>query len=55
MLIVNTDHGFLMGEHDWWGKNVQPSYNEIVHLPFYYYDPRKPRFPWREGSISTNN
>ena len=42
MLIVNTDHGFLMGEHDWWGKNVQPSYNEIVHLPFYYYDPRKP-------------
>lgn len=42
MLIVNTDHGFLMGEHDWWGKNIQPSYNEIVHLPFYYYDPRKP-------------
>ncbi|MCI5773013.1 MAG: sulfatase [Erysipelotrichaceae bacterium] len=42
MLIVNTDHGFLMGEHEWWGKNVMPSYNEIVHLPFYYYDPRIP-------------
>lgn len=40
MLIVNTDHGFLMGEHDWWGKNVMPNYNEIVHLPFYIYDPR---------------
>lgn len=40
MLIVNTDHGFLMGEHEWWGKNVQPAYNEVVHLPFYYYDPR---------------
>lgn len=42
MLIVNTDHGFLMGEHDWWGKNVQPPYHEVTHLPFYYYDPRNP-------------
>lgn len=42
MLIVNTDHGFLMGEHDWWGKNIQPAYQEIVHLPFYLYDPRQP-------------
>ena len=22
MLIVNTDHGFLLGEHDWWGRCV---------------------------------
>lgn len=43
MLIVNTDHGFLMGEHEWWGKNIQPAYNEVVHLPFYYYDPRMPQ------------
>lgn len=42
MLIVNTDHGFLMGEHDWWGKNIQPCYNEVSHLPFYLYDPRTP-------------
>lgn len=21
LLIVNTDHGFLLGEHDWWGKH----------------------------------
>lgn len=40
MLIVNTDHGFLMGEHDWWGKNIQPCYNEISHLPFYIYNPQ---------------
>lgn len=40
MLIVNTDHGFLMGEHEWWGKNVQPCYNEIAHLPFYMYNPK---------------
>lgn len=25
MLIVNTDHGFLLGEHDWWGKSIMPT------------------------------
>ncbi|WP_330666271.1 sulfatase [Vallitalea sp.] len=40
MLIVNTDHGFLLGEHEWWGKNIQPFYNEIVNLPFFIWDPR---------------
>ena len=20
MLIVNTDHGFILSEHNWWGK-----------------------------------
>lgn len=28
MLIVNTDHGFLLGEHDCWAKSVHPFYNE---------------------------
>ena len=40
MLIVNTDHGFLLGEHEWWGKNIQPFYNEIVHIPLFVWDPR---------------
>ena len=39
LLIVNTDHGFLMGEHDWWGKNIMPVYNEVANTPFYIYDP----------------
>ena len=42
MLIVNTDHGFLMGEHDWWAKTVTPFFNEIAHIPFWIYDPRHP-------------
>lgn len=41
MLIVNTDHGFLLGEHDWWGKTNMPIYNEIAHIPLYIYDPRR--------------
>lgn len=41
MLIVNTDHGFMLGEHGWWGKSAMPVYNEIAHIPLYVYDPRR--------------
>ena len=40
MLIVNTDHGFLLGEHDWWAKCRMPFYNEIAHSPLFIWDPR---------------
>ncbi|NLS79696.1 MAG: sulfatase [Chloroflexi bacterium] len=40
LLIVNTDHGFLLGEHDWWAKCAQPFYNEIAHPPLFIWDPR---------------
>lgn len=40
MLIVNTDHGFLLGEHDLWAKSVHPFYNEIAHIPLFVWDPR---------------
>lgn len=42
MLIVNTDHGFMLGEKGWMGKNVQPVFEEISHIPFFIYDPRFP-------------
>ena len=40
MLIVNTDHGFLLGERGWWAKMVQPIYNEVAHIPLFIWDPR---------------
>jgi arylsulfatase A-like enzyme len=40
LLIVNTDHGFLLGEHGWWAKIVQPFYNEVAHTPLFIWDPR---------------
>jgi arylsulfatase A-like enzyme len=40
MLIVNTDHGFLLGEHDFWGKCNYPFYNEVVNTPLFIWDPR---------------
>ncbi|QUI24793.1 sulfatase [Vallitalea pronyensis] len=40
MLIVNTDHGYMLGEKEWWGKNIQPFYNEVVQTPLFIWDPR---------------
>ncbi|MGL5621793.1 sulfatase, partial [Cetobacterium sp.] len=40
MLIVCTDHGFLLGEHNWWAKNMMPAYNEIINTPLFIWDPR---------------
>ncbi len=40
MLIVNTDHGFMLGEHDCWAKNWMPCYDAIAHIPLFIWDPR---------------
>lgn len=40
MLIVNADHGLLLGEHDWWSKGAMPLYNEVANIPFFIWDPR---------------
>ncbi|HIT90693.1 MAG TPA: sulfatase [Candidatus Merdenecus merdavium] len=40
LLIVNTDHGYLIGEHGWWSKTVMPVYQEIANTPLFIYDPR---------------
>ncbi|ONI41753.1 sulfatase [Candidatus Epulonipiscium fishelsonii] len=40
MLIVNTDHGFMLGEHEWLGKNVGPTYNEIANTPLFIWNPK---------------
>ena len=40
MLIVNTDHGFLLGEHDMWAKCHAPFYNEVAQTPLFIWDPR---------------
>ncbi len=40
MLIVNTDHGFLLGEHDYWAKCSMPFWNEVANMPLFMWDPR---------------
>lgn len=40
MLIVNTDHGFLLGEHGQWAKCHCPFYAEVARIPLFLWDPR---------------
>ncbi|MDF2723459.1 MAG: sulfatase [Paenibacillus sp.] len=40
MLIVGTDHGYLLSEHDYWGKNIMPLYKELSNTPLFIWDPR---------------
>ncbi len=42
-LILTTDHGFLLSEHDWWGKCRMPYYEEVSHIPLMIHDPRFPQ------------
>jgi arylsulfatase A-like enzyme len=39
VLIVSTDHGFLLGEKDLWGKIIMPVYNEVAHIPLMVWHP----------------
>lgn len=38
-LVLTTDHGFLLSEHEWWGKNRMPYYEEISHIPLMIWHP----------------
>ena len=51
MLVVTTDHGFLLSEKDWWGKAVQPIYNEIAHIPLFIWDPRSGKKNERRSAL----
>jgi arylsulfatase A-like enzyme len=51
MLIVWTDHGFLLGEHDSWGKVWLPFFEEISHTPFFVWDPRRPCRDEHRGAL----
>jgi len=51
LLIVNTDHGFLLGERGWWAKMVQPIYNEIARIPLFIWDPRCGKKNERRSSL----
>ena len=39
MVIVNTDHGFLLAEHGQWAKCHCPFYNEVARIPLFVWDP----------------
>mgnify|MGYP002876046263 FL=1 len=38
-LVLSTDHGFLLSEHEWWGKNIPPYFEELSHIPLIMHHP----------------
>jgi arylsulfatase A-like enzyme len=38
-LVVTTDHGFLLGEHDFWAKNRSHLYEELARIPLFVHHP----------------
>ena len=54
-LILTTDHGFMLGEHDWWAKNRMPMYNEIAHIPLFIYHPNFKDKVGERRSVVTQN
>ncbi len=42
LLVVWTDHGYLLGEHGRWAKNIPQLWEEVSHTPFFVWDPRAP-------------
>ena len=51
LLIVNTDHGFLLGEHGWWAKCAMPFYDEVAHTPLFIHDPSGAAAGQRRASL----
>ncbi|SDQ74757.1 sulfatase [Pseudovibrio sp. Tun.PSC04-5.I4] len=54
-LILTTDHGFLLSEHEWWGKCRMPYYEEISHIPLIIHDPRFPEAGGRRTNALTQS
>lgn len=51
-LILTTDHGYLLGEHEWWAKNKMPYYEEISHLPLMIWQPSCDQPGQRIGNLT---
>ena len=51
MLIVGTDHGFLLGEHGMWNKQWPWLYDEIARTPLFIWDPRNGKQGERRQSL----
>jgi arylsulfatase A-like enzyme len=39
VVVVTTDHGYMLGEHGYLAKNYMPVYDEIAHVPLLVWHP----------------
>ena len=54
LVILTTDHGHLLGEHGFTGKNIMHAYNELAHLPLMVHLPGSKRAGERIGALTQN-
>ena len=54
-IILTTDHGFLLAEHEWWAKSRMPFYNEVSHIPLLFYHPNHAHRGGERRSALTQN
>jgi hypothetical protein len=52
MVVLSTDHGTLLGEHQYWMKNLMPVYNEIAHIPLIVHLPGSQRAGARVAGLT---
>jgi len=52
LILLTTDHGFLLNEHGFTGKNVPPIYNELAHIPLMVHLPGGKRAGERCSALS---
>jgi arylsulfatase A-like enzyme len=52
-IVLSTDHGLLLGEKEYLGKNRPPFYNEVAHIPLLIAPPRNASItPRRTSALS---
>lgn len=54
LVIMTTDHGYFLGERDYFGKNYMHLYNELAHLPLIVKFPKNELGGQRISKITQN-
>ncbi|HUX87008.1 MAG TPA: sulfatase-like hydrolase/transferase [Chloroflexota bacterium] len=52
MVVLTTDHGTMLGEHQYWMKNMMPVYNEIARIPLIVHLPGSQRAGSRVSALT---
>lgn len=52
VLILTTDHGYLLGEHGYWAKNYMRDYQELVKIPLVICTPQTENAPGRVSALT---
>lgn len=52
--FYTTDHGYMLGEHEFLAKNYMPAYNEVFHIPLIVHLPGDTHAGRRIGALTQN-